>query len=142
MEFVVEEGKRVHEECSTLILPALSIGNVGQLSVDLLVSSTAAERVGYLDDLNLLPCVGNDAYGPLPCGDLALPLEVYESSSTAITLAQQRSPVAKRLLENGLTGEDNVVKMEGIHTFNCPAPAFKRAIGFAENIVERSSPMK
>lgn len=55
--------------------PALSIGNVGQLAVDLLVSSTAAERVGYLDDLNLLPCVGNDAYGPLPCGDLALPLE-------------------------------------------------------------------
>ena len=55
--------------------PALSIGNVGQLAVDLLVSSTAAERVGYLDDLNLLPCVGNDAYGPLPCGDIALPLE-------------------------------------------------------------------
>lgn len=55
--------------------PALSIGNVGQLAVDLLVSSTGAERVGYLDDPNLLPCVGNDAYGPLPCGEIALPLE-------------------------------------------------------------------
>ncbi|XP_010466023.1 PREDICTED: proteasome assembly chaperone 2-like [Camelina sativa] len=100
MDFVVEEGKRVNEDCSTLILPALSIGNVGQLAVDLLVSSTDADRVGYLDDTNLLPCVGNDAYGPLPCGEIALPLEVYESSSTATTLAQQRSPVAKGMMIN------------------------------------------
>ncbi|KAG2294466.1 hypothetical protein Bca52824_041135 [Brassica carinata] len=98
MEFVVEEGKRVDEECSTLILPALSIGNVGQLAVDLLVSSTGADRVGYLDDPYLLPCVGNDAYGPLPCGEISLPLEVYESPSTATTLAQQRSPVAKGMM--------------------------------------------
>ncbi|CAN8258831.1 unnamed protein product [Cochlearia groenlandica] len=98
MEFFVEEGKRVHEDCSTLILPALSIGNVGQLALDLLVSSSGAERVGYLDDPYLLPCVGNDAYGPLPCGDIALPLEVYESCSIATTLAQQRSPVAKGMM--------------------------------------------
>lgn len=55
--------------------PALSIGNVGQLAVDLMVSSTGAERIGYLDDPHVLPCVGNDAYGPLPQGELALPLE-------------------------------------------------------------------
>ncbi|KAL0676465.1 hypothetical protein Bca4012_004446 [Brassica carinata] len=79
-------------------LPALSIGNVGQLAVDLLVSSTGADRVGYLDDPYLLPCVGNDAYGPLPCGEISLPLEVYESPSTATTLAQQRSPVAKGMM--------------------------------------------
>lgn len=55
--------------------PALSIGNVGQLAVDLLIASTRAERVGYLDDPNVLPCVGNDAYWPSPQGQLALPLE-------------------------------------------------------------------
>jgi len=55
--------------------PALSIGNVGQLVADLLISSMGSERVGYLDDPNVLPCVGNDAYGPFPQGDLALPLE-------------------------------------------------------------------
>lgn len=43
--------------------------------MDLLVSSTRAERIGYLDDPFVLPCVGNDAYGPIPCGELALPLE-------------------------------------------------------------------
>lgn len=55
--------------------PAVSIGNVGQLTADLLVSSMGSEKVGYLDDPYVLPCVGNDAYGPFPQGDLALPLE-------------------------------------------------------------------
>ncbi|XP_058214066.1 uncharacterized protein LOC131325687 [Rhododendron vialii] len=98
MEFVVEEGKSLHEECSTLILPGLSIGNVGQLAVDLLVSSTGAERIGYLDDPNLLPCVGNDAYLPSPQGDLALPLEAYDSTSNSLILIQQRSPVVKGMM--------------------------------------------
>lgn len=57
------------------VQPALSIGNVGQLAVDLLVSTMRAERIGYLDSPFVLPCVGNDAYGPVPQGDLALPLE-------------------------------------------------------------------
>ncbi|KAG4967107.1 hypothetical protein JHK84_033158 [Glycine max] len=98
MEFVPEEGKHLHEDCSTLILPALSIGNVGQLVADLLISSMGSERVGYLDDPNVLPCVGNDAYGPFPQGDLALPLEAYDSLSNALTIIQQRSPVVKGMM--------------------------------------------
>ncbi|KAK9287341.1 hypothetical protein L1049_015756 [Liquidambar formosana] len=95
MEFILEDGKQLHEECSTLILPALCIGNVGQLAVDLLISSTGAERIGYLDDPCVLPCVGNDAYGPIPRGELALPLEAYDTSSNAWTLVQQRSLIVK-----------------------------------------------
>lgn len=98
MEFNLEEGKHLYDECSTLILPALSIGNVGQLAVDLLIASTKAERIGYLDDPNVLPCVGNDAYTPTPQGDIALPLEAYESPSSALTLIQQRSPVVKGMM--------------------------------------------
>ncbi|XP_004300040.1 PREDICTED: proteasome assembly chaperone 2 [Fragaria vesca subsp. vesca] len=95
MEFIPEQGKNVLADSSTLILPALSIGNVGQLAVDLLVASTKAERVGYLDTPFILPCVGNDAYGPVPQGELALPLEAYDSSSKSLSLIQQRSPVVK-----------------------------------------------
>ncbi|XP_065854859.1 uncharacterized protein [Euphorbia lathyris] len=98
MEFVLEKDKQLHEDCSTLILPALSIGNVGQLAVDLLVSSTRAERIGYLDDPYLLPSVGNDAYGPIPCGDLVLPLEAYDSAANSLSLVQQRSPVIKGMM--------------------------------------------
>lgn len=50
---------------------------MGQLAVDLLVSTMRAERVGYFDSPFVLPCVGNDAYGPVPQGDLALPLEGF-----------------------------------------------------------------
>ncbi|XP_042494227.1 proteasome assembly chaperone 2-like [Macadamia integrifolia] len=98
MEFILEDGKHHHEECSTLILPALSIGNVGQLAVDLLVSSMRADKIGYLDDPFVLPCVGNDAYEPVPRGLLALPLEAYDSPSNALTLIQQRSPVVKGMM--------------------------------------------
>ncbi|XP_048128912.1 proteasome assembly chaperone 2 isoform X2 [Rhodamnia argentea] len=98
MEFVPEKGKAVHEDCATLVLPALSIGNVGQLAVDLLVSTLRAERTGFLDDPNILPCIGNDAYGPVPSGELALPLEAYGSPSNAVTLVQQRSPVIKGMM--------------------------------------------
>ncbi|PRQ23404.1 putative proteasome assembly chaperone 2 [Rosa chinensis] len=95
MELIPEEGTHNHADSSTLILLALSIGNVGQLAVDLLVASTKAERVGFLDSPYVLPCVGNDAYGPVPQGHLALPLEAYESSSNGMALIQQRSPVVK-----------------------------------------------
>ncbi|CAK9150839.1 unnamed protein product [Ilex paraguariensis] len=98
MEFNVEDGKHLHDECSTLILPALSIGNVGQLAVDLLISSMRADRIGYLDDPNVLPCVGNDAYIPSPQGDLALPLEAYDSCSNSLCLIQQRSPTVKGMM--------------------------------------------
>lgn len=98
MEFVPAKGKAVREDCTALVLPALSIGNVGQLAVDLLVSTLRAERIGFLDDPNVLPCVGNDAYGPVPSGELALPLEAYDSPSNAATLVQQRSPVVKGMM--------------------------------------------
>ncbi|XP_020093074.1 proteasome assembly chaperone 2 isoform X2 [Ananas comosus] len=96
MEFAPEdEGRSLSPECPTLLLPGLSIGNVGQLAVDLLIASTRAKRVGWLDAPSVLPCVGNDAYGPVAEGDLALPLEAYESPLHAISLIQQRSPVIK-----------------------------------------------
>ncbi|GAB2267285.1 hypothetical protein Dimus_002270 [Dionaea muscipula] len=98
MEFVAEQGKQIHSDCPTLVLPALSIGNVGQLALDLLISSTGADRIGFLDDPHVLPCVGNDAYGPLPQGTLALPLEVYDSVSSSLTFIQQRSPIVKGMM--------------------------------------------
>ncbi|XP_047341775.1 proteasome assembly chaperone 2 [Impatiens glandulifera] len=98
MEFVLEEGKTLPGDSSSLILPALSIGNVGQLAVDLLISSTRAARIGYLDDPNVLPCVGNDPYSPDSPGLLTLPLEAYTTSSNALTLVQQRSPIKKGMM--------------------------------------------
>ncbi|PNT76927.1 hypothetical protein BRADI_1g55751v3 [Brachypodium distachyon] len=56
--------------------PALSIGNVGTRRgpADTVVKGEA-RRVPYLDELSVLPCAGNDAFGPDAVGDLALALE-------------------------------------------------------------------
>lgn len=46
------------------------MGNVAQLTVDLLINTLKLSRVGYLDDESLLPLVGNDAFdhtGPPGC---------------------------------------------------------------------------
>ncbi|KAG6762779.1 hypothetical protein POTOM_033300 [Populus tomentosa] len=71
--------------------------------LDLLVSLTRAGRIGYLDDPYILPCAGNDADGPTPCGELAFPLEAYDSRNNGVALVQQRSPVVK---EDNLPFED------------------------------------
>lgn len=44
--------------------PAVSIGNVGQLAVDLVVSTVCPDGspIGYLYDSCVLPVVGNDAF--------------------------------------------------------------------------------
>ncbi|CAI5932617.1 unnamed protein product [Closterium sp. NIES-64] len=66
---------------STLLLPSVSVGNVGQLTVDLLLEtllqkqhqqkqqeqqqsqgSYSIARVGWLEEPNVLPCAGNDPY--------------------------------------------------------------------------------
>ena len=46
--------------------PCISVGNVGQLAVDLLINSLRLGRVGYLHDPSLLPLVGNDAFDHTP----------------------------------------------------------------------------
>ncbi|KAK4340294.1 hypothetical protein RND71_041756 [Anisodus tanguticus] len=113
MEFYAEEGKNLSSDNSTFVLPALSVGNVGQLAVDLLVASLRAERIGYLDDPNVVPCIGNDAYWSSPSGELALPLEVYESSRNALALVQQRSPVVKGMMVEFARNLANFVAANG-----------------------------
>src|SRR5579859_7951884 len=43
---------------STLILPSISIGNVPQLAIDLLITTLKLPLVGYLTSPYLLPCAG------------------------------------------------------------------------------------
>ncbi|KAJ7551012.1 hypothetical protein O6H91_07G129900 [Diphasiastrum complanatum] len=97
MEFVRCGGSigATYVQPSTLVLPVLSIGNVGQLAVDLLISSLGAERIGFLEDPNVLPCVGNDPFGPEPEGRLTVALELYRDVKRELGILQQRSPVAK-----------------------------------------------
>ncbi|KAH7425518.1 hypothetical protein KP509_11G058700 [Ceratopteris richardii] len=98
MEFIQREQALTKPKY--LIMPALSIGNVGQLVVDLLISSSVAHKVGYLDSECILPCIGNDPYNEFSRGELAVALEVYEEPANDLRIVQQRAPVIKGTMLN------------------------------------------
>eukprot|EP00959_Pyramimonas_sp_CCMP1952_P461773 9482162-Pyramimonas_sp.AAC.1 len=79
----------------TLVVPAVSTANVGQLAVDLLISTLELPRVGYLEHDAVLPCVGNDPYvaSSSSCGNVATCMELYADASKALVVMQQRAPV-------------------------------------------------
>eukprot|EP00128_Syssomonas_multiformis_P009492 Colp12_sorted_trinity150504_noHs@31304 len=82
---------------SILVLPAVSVGNVGQLAVDLLLNTFKLTKVGYLLDDTVVPTVTNDALDlSAERGTLYTSLEVYQSSSPALTVIQQRAPLRRR----------------------------------------------
>ncbi len=78
---------------STLVVPAVSMGNIPQLAVDLLVHTLDFVKVATLDDLYLHPFLSPLDERP-PRGMLSA-LEVYYSAAHNLAVVQQRSPVAR-----------------------------------------------
>ncbi|KAG0207219.1 Guanine nucleotide-binding protein-like 3 [Mortierella sp. GBA30] len=95
---------------TTLILPSVSIGNVPQLTTDLLLSTLKLDRVGCMEDENVIAVVGpidgphdtSSSTTPIAvgvaseraaaAGGLSLAVEVFQSKDGKWTLIQQRSP--------------------------------------------------
>jgi proteasome assembly chaperone 2 len=81
---------------SILILPGLNnIANIGQLTIDLLITSLNLNRVGYFDSPHLLPIIGSDPYGN-NSNFLATNIEIYQSEDKTISIIQIRSPVISK----------------------------------------------
>ncbi|KAF8930926.1 Proteasome assembly chaperone 2 [Dissophora ornata] len=104
---------------TTLILPSVSIGNVPQLATDLLLATLKLDRVGAIEDENVIPVVGpadqpNDSTPAavsrhITSGSssssssllaaaavgLSLAIEVFQSKDGKWTLIQQRSPTVR-----------------------------------------------
>jgi len=75
-----------------LIVPVVSVANVGQLAADLLISSLDLHRIGIFNPKDLVPVVGareDDEAG------VTTPLELYSRQDVNIVVIQQRSPVLK-----------------------------------------------
>ncbi|GAA98841.1 uncharacterized protein L969DRAFT_95519 [Mixia osmundae IAM 14324] len=88
---------------STLLLPAVSIGNVPQLATDLLIHSHALQKIGTLSARDLVPVLGSADYLPTaaaPRRGLATALEVYATADHSLVTLQQRSPVLKSRKEH------------------------------------------
>lgn len=57
--------------------PAVAFANIGELAIDVLITTLQAQLVARLDTPNLMACVGNNAYQPQPAGLLATAAELY-----------------------------------------------------------------
>jgi len=88
-------GKRAEEmfKGGTIIVADCSLGNVGQLSADLLISTLKMSKVGYIDDDALLPAIGIEA------GKLAVNVEIFALEESSIFVMQQRAPIVGKRAE-------------------------------------------
>ena len=76
----------------TLVVPAVGVGNVGQLAADLIIETSQAPRMGRLTDAALLPCVGVGAFSHVP--GAAFGVELFSLPGTNVYVLQQRAPAA------------------------------------------------
>ncbi|XP_033126060.1 proteasome assembly chaperone 2-like [Anneissia japonica] len=81
----------------TLICPCISVGNVGQLATDLLISTLKMQQVGYLYDSSMLPMCGNDPFSTsgLVEGKLCTSAEVYKCDEKKLLVVQLRALLVK-----------------------------------------------
>ncbi|XP_013797949.1 proteasome assembly chaperone 2 isoform X1 [Apteryx mantelli] len=81
----------------TLLVPAVSVGNVGQLAIDLVISTLDMTKVGYFYTDCLVPMVGNNPYATAEenSAELSINAEVYSLPSRKLVVLQIRSPFIK-----------------------------------------------
>nr|XP_056710517.1 proteasome assembly chaperone 2 [Euleptes europaea] len=81
----------------TLLTPAVSVGNVGQLAADLVISTLGMTKVGYFYTDCLVPMVGNNPYWTSEenATELCTNAEVYAMPSKELVVLQIRSPFIK-----------------------------------------------
>ncbi|KAM6899746.1 proteasome assembly chaperone 2 isoform 2-T2 [Xenentodon cancila] len=76
-------------------MPAVAVGNVGQLAIDLLVSTLNMSRVGYLHTDCLIPMAGNNPFTTCKedAEDVHTPAEVYTATELKLAVLQIRAPI-------------------------------------------------
>lgn len=88
----------INLEDYTLILPSVAVGNVGQLSVDLLISNLNLQKIGQIFSAAFVPIVGANAYHECS-NELITAIDVYAGFKEHIVVVQIRSPYVGELTE-------------------------------------------
>lgn len=78
---------------STLIIPSISIGNIPQLSIDLLIHTLNFIKIGTLDDVYLYPFASPIDYSKSSKKGISHSIEIFYNEELNLTLIQQRSPI-------------------------------------------------
>ncbi|XP_062986622.1 proteasome assembly chaperone 2 isoform X2 [Elgaria multicarinata webbii] len=144
----------------TLLMPAVSVGNVGQLAVDLVISTLGMSKVGYFYTDCLVPMIGNNPYATTEenATELCINAEVYAVPSKELVVLQIRSPFIKNkyrpfcktllswvkscgfskivLLSSSHAYQRNDQQLHGTSLRYLLSPAVEKTIG---NVIERLS---
>ncbi|XP_034154392.1 proteasome assembly chaperone 2 isoform X1 [Pangasianodon hypophthalmus] len=93
--FVSAEARAPCFKGFTLITPAVSVGNVGQLAADLIISTLDMVRAGHFHTDCLIPMAGNNPYssGEEDAALLSTNAEVYCRSDLQLAVLQIRTPI-------------------------------------------------
>lgn len=75
-----------------LIFPSVSVGNAGQLAVDLLITKIKPQKCGLIWHSAILPMVGGDPYSSSQAA-LTTSAELFYSEQWKLVICQIRSPI-------------------------------------------------
>lgn len=93
--FISSQSSALSFRDFTLVMPAVAVGNVGQLAVDLIVSTLNMSRVGHIHTDCLIPMAGNNPYASSKEDgeELHTPAEVYTAAELKLAVLQIRAPI-------------------------------------------------
>ncbi|KAJ8910850.1 hypothetical protein NQ315_015585 [Exocentrus adspersus] len=83
----------------TLIIPSVSVGNIPQLTIDLLITTYELERLSAIWHPAIVPCVGSDPYDSNK-SDICTACELYLNEQLKLAVIQLRSTIEKKLALN------------------------------------------
>lgn len=90
---------RLKEEISfndyVLLIPSVSVGNVGQLTNDLIISGLNLKSVGIVYHKAIIPAIGPNPYNP--SDDICVACELYVSKNLKLAILQLRTSIEQRL---------------------------------------------
>lgn len=93
---MIKLTEKLDLENYTLILPSVAVGNVAQLTVDLLIASLNLQKIGQILTSAFIPIVGLDPYTETT-EHLCTAIDVYAGIKEQIIVIQIRSPFVKSL---------------------------------------------
>ncbi|XP_015171687.1 PREDICTED: proteasome assembly chaperone 2 [Polistes dominula] len=93
---MIKLTKQYNLEGFSLIIPSVAVGNVAQLTVDLLISNLNLQRIGQIVTSAFIPIVGLDPYAKTS-EHLCTAVDLYAGLENKILVVQIRSPFVKSL---------------------------------------------
>ncbi|KAK7114390.1 proteasome assembly chaperone 2-like [Littorina saxatilis] len=101
----------------TLLVPMVSVGNVGQLTADLIISTLWMDRIGFILHDAITPAIGNNpfAHAATTACKVTTCCEVYESAATQVMAIQQRAPLVKGRVKSYVKFLSEWIKEKNFH---------------------------